>query len=83
MSLSPSSYNRTQLNQSVEKDNLSNSVFDKENLISQLKSQIFDLEQNEKNYQLLQNKYKNLSNDFSILNEEKLRLEYKKKKKRK
>ena len=51
MSLSPSTYNRTQLNQSVEKDNLSNSVFDKENLISQLKSQIFDLEQNEKNYQ--------------------------------
>ena len=76
MSLSPSSYNRTQLNQSIEKENLSNSVFDKDGLISQLKAQIFDLEQNEKNYQLLQNKYKNLSNDSSILNEEKLRLEY-------
>ena len=45
-------------------------------LIAQLKSQIFDLEQNEKNYDALQTKYKSLSNDASILNEEKMRLEY-------
>ena len=45
-------------------------------LIAQLKSQIFDLEQNEKNYDALQTKYKTLSNDASILNEEKMRLEY-------
>ncbi len=45
-------------------------------LIAQLKSQIFDLEQNEKSYDALQTKYKSLSNDASILNEEKMRLEY-------
>ena len=45
-------------------------------LIAQLKSQIFDLEQNEKSYDALQTKYKSLSNDVSILNEEKIRLEY-------
>ena len=45
-------------------------------LISQLKSQIFDLEQNQKSYEALQTKFKSLSNDASILNEEKMRLEY-------
>ena len=49
---------------------------EKDTLISQLKSQIFDLEQNEKNYNNLQIKYKSLSNENAILNEEKLRLEY-------
>ena len=48
----------------------------KDSIINQLKTQIFDLEQNQQNYELLQTKYKSLSNDVSILNEEKIRLEY-------
>ena len=66
------------LSNSLINQNLNNSSYnsEKDNLISHLKTQIFDLEQNEKNYQLLQSKYKNLSNDASILNEEKMRLEY-------
>ena len=48
----------------------------KDSIINQLKTQIFDLEQNQQNYELLQTKYKSLSNDLSILNEEKIRLEY-------
>ena len=48
----------------------------KDSIINQLKTQIFDLEQNQQNYDLLQTKYKSLSNDLSILNEEKIRLEY-------
>ena len=64
------------LSNSIINQNLNNSTYnsDKDNLISHLKTQIFDLEQNEKNYQLLQSKYKNLSNDAAILNEEKMRL---------
>ena len=48
----------------------------KDSIINQLKTQIFDLEQNQQNYELLQTKYKSISNDISILNEEKIRLEY-------
>lgn len=49
---------------------------EQENIISQLKSQVFDLQQNEKNYNALQLKYNALMNDSNIINEEKLRLEY-------
>lgn len=45
-------------------------------LISQLKSQIFEYEQNEKNFNSLQSKYRALQNDFDLVSEEKLRLEY-------
>ena len=48
----------------------------KDSIINQLKTQIFDLEENQQNYELLQTKYKSLSNDVSILNEDKIRLEY-------
>ena len=76
--LSPNGYStRQRLNQSQGLDNSGRMGSpEKDNLISQLKSQIFDLEQNEKNYSNLQVKYKSLANENSILNEEKLRLEY-------
>ena len=45
-------------------------------LISQLKTKIFDLEQNMKNYENLQNKFKNLQNENTLLVQDKLRLEY-------
>ena len=45
-------------------------------MISQLKSQIFEYEQNEKNFNGLQAKYRVLQNDFDLVSEEKLRLEY-------
>lgn len=49
---------------------------EKDLIISQLKSQLFELEQNEKNYNALNSKVKSLNNDVNILSEEKLRLEY-------
>jgi chromosome segregation ATPase len=49
---------------------------EKDLLISQLKSQIFEYEQNEKNFNSLQAKYRALQNDFDLVSEEKLRLEY-------
>ena len=61
---------------------LNNSSFDlndrdnKDNLINKLKSQVFDLEQNAKDYNILQAKCKQLANETSILEEEKIRLEY-------
>ena len=45
-------------------------------MISQLKTKIFDLEQNNKNYENLQNKFKILQNENSLLVQDKLRLEY-------
>ena len=49
---------------------------EKDLLISQLKSQVFEYEQNEKNFNNLQTKYRSLQNDFDLVSEEKLRLEY-------
>ena len=57
---------------------MNNSDFDmsdKDNIINKLKTQIFDLEQNAKDYSVLQTKCKKLANETS-LNEEKMRLEY-------
>lgn len=49
---------------------------EKDLIISQLKSQIFELEQNEKNFNAINLKVRSLQNDANILSEEKLRLEY-------
>lgn len=45
-------------------------------IVSSLRKQIFDLEQNEKNYAVLNSKFKNLQNDFNIISESKLKQEY-------
>lgn len=45
-------------------------------LISQLKATIFELQQHEKDYDQLNAKFRKIQNDSSLLNEEKLRLEY-------
>jgi chromosome segregation ATPase len=45
-------------------------------LISQLKAHIFELEQHDKDYDNLNQKFRNLQNECSLLNQEKLRLEY-------
>ena len=66
--------NLSQNMQSSQNSNISSNM--ERDLISQLKSHIFDLEQNQKNYEVLKTKFKSLSNDASILNEEKMRLEY-------
>ena len=71
--LSQNMYSNQNLNISSNMDLRNPSERD---LISQLKSQVFDLEQNQKSYEALQTKFKSLSNDASILNEEKMRLEY-------
>ena len=49
---------------------------DRDKIISQLKSKLSDLKQRKKDHESLNQKYKKLINDFSILNEAKLRLEY-------
>ena len=49
---------------------------EKDYIISQLKSQVFELEQNEKNFNSLNIKVKSLNNELNLLSEEKLRLEY-------
>ena len=49
---------------------------DKDTLISKLNSRILALEQKEKDYDLLNQEYKQLENDYTLLNEAKLRLEY-------
>ena len=49
---------------------------EKDMLISQLKAHIFELEQHEKDYDSLNQHYKQLQNDYSLLNEAKIRLEY-------
>ena len=53
----------------------------KEVLINQLKTKIFDLEQNARDYSTLQMKCKQLANEVYSLNEEKNRLEFELKKK--
>lgn len=52
-----------------------------DNTVSQLRSKIFNLEQNEKCYYALELKYKTVKNDLIIANESKLRFEYDFKKK--
>mmetsp|Transcript_37173 Transcript_37173/g.38549 ORF Transcript_37173/g.38549 Transcript_37173/m.38549 type:complete len:385 (-) Transcript_37173:145-1299(-) len=49
---------------------------EKDLIISQLKAQVFELEQNEKNFNALNIKVKSLNNEVNLLSEEKLRLEY-------
>ena len=49
---------------------------EKDMLISQLQAHIFELEQQEKDYELLAQKFRQLQNEYSLLNEAKLRLEY-------
>jgi len=60
---------------SVSRSNFSNDI-EKDNLISNLRKQVFDLEQNEKNYSHLHEKYRQTQNDFTLACEDKLRLEY-------
>ena len=49
---------------------------DKDALINKLNSRIAQLEQGEKDFDLLNQEFKQLENDISLLNEAKLRLEY-------
>ena len=49
---------------------------DKDLLVSKLNSRITQLEQNEKDYDLMIQEFKQLQNDVNLLNEAKLRLEY-------
>lgn len=49
---------------------------EKDLIISQLKSQVFELEQNEKNFNNLNLRVRSLQSEANILSEEKLRLEY-------
>jgi chromosome segregation ATPase len=53
-----------------------NNCPEKDALISQLKAEIFEKEQNEKDFNLLQSKFRNLQNELQILSECKLHLEY-------
>lgn len=49
---------------------------EKDYMISSLRKQVFDLEQNEKNYNILNSKFKNLQNEYSVVCENKLKQEY-------
>ena len=49
---------------------------DKDTIIAKLNSRIVKLEQKEKDFDLLNQEYKQLENDYTLLNEAKLRLEY-------
>ena len=53
-----------------------NQEYEKDTLISNLRKQIFELEQNEKNYNNLNSKYRQIQNDFTMVCEDKLRQEY-------
>ena len=58
---------------------LNGTLYDKEDkdvLVSKLNSRISKLEQQDKDYDLLNQEFKQLENDVSLLNEAKLRLEY-------
>ena len=59
---------------------LSQNLYDpkeaKDTIISKLNSKIVKMEQQEKDYDLLNQEFKQLENDFILLNEAKLRLEY-------
>ena len=50
--------------------------YSKDQKISQLRSKVYDLKQRQKDYDSLDKRYKQLLNDFSVLNEAKLRVEY-------
>jgi hypothetical protein len=56
--------------------NLYNQKEDKDTIVSRLNSRIVKLEQKEKDYDLLNQEFKQLENDYSLLKEAKLRLEY-------
>ena len=66
--------------QNVETKCISGNLYspkgDKEGLINKLNSRIAELEQGEKDFDLLNQELKQLENDISLLNEAKLRLEY-------
>ena len=49
---------------------------DKDVLVSKLNSRISKLEQQDKDYDLMNQEFKQLENDVNLLNEAKLRLEY-------
>jgi len=49
---------------------------EKDMLIAQLNAHIQELEQQEKNYDLLNQKFRQLQNEYSLLKDNKLRLEY-------
>jgi chromosome segregation ATPase len=66
------SYNRTEYDMNRESK-------EKDILISQLKAKIFELELHEKDYDMLNERYKQLQNEFSSLNDCKHHLEYEKK----
>ena len=66
----PNNNNQKKLNENSIDDNY------KDKKIAQLRSKIYDLKQREKDFDSLSQRYKQLVNDFSILNEAKLRLEY-------
>ena len=53
-----------------------NSNPDQDRIISQLKAEIFEKEQNQKDFCQLQSKYRNLQNELQLLSEAKLHLEY-------
>lgn len=57
-------------------DKGASSNINKDELISQLKAHIFELEQHEKDYDELNKKYRKVQNENIILNEAKMRLEY-------
>ena len=63
------------------KTSYSQNFNDQSSLINQLKSRIFDLEQNEKNYQALSNSHVQLQTSYQQLNDEKLRSDYENKQK--
>jgi len=65
-------------NNNNQRNNFENNISDnsKDQKISQLKAKILDLKQHQKDYDSLNQRYKQLLNDFSLLNEAKLRLEY-------
>ena len=58
------------------RQNLGSGANEKDLLISHLKSKLFQLEQNEKSYADLQSKFRSLQNEYQLMNEAKLRLEY-------
>ena len=75
-----SSFIKTNSCQKVETKCISGNLYspktDKDVLINKLNSKIAQLEQGEKDFDLLNQELKQLENDISLLNESKLRLEY-------
>lgn len=61
------------VNRNLNRDPLD---YEKDNLITNLRKQIFEMEQNEKNYNTLNSKYRTLQNDFTLACEDKLRQEF-------